>query len=307
MTVTYFHWIVFNVGIAILLGIDLWRAYRKPHPISVKESLRASCGWILLSLLFCGWIYVAFDGQSAFAFLTGYLIEKSLSVDNLFIFLLIFTQLQVPRNAQHLVLFHGVLGAIVLRALLIWGGIELVEHFTWIFYFFGAFLVITGIRLSFKRKAQQEWDKSYVYQWLTKRVPFTSYHGTAFFVRQGGKWFATPLFAAAILIEMADVVFALDSVPAIFSVTTDPFIVYTSNILAILGLRSLFFALEGLIESFYLLHYALTFILVYIGLKMIMANFIYIPTWVTFVVLILSLTAAILGSLLYPAKQEGEN
>ena len=300
MPVTLYHWIGFNVIIAVVLGIDLWRAYRNPHRISVKEALITSCGWIALALLFNGWIYLTFGSKAAFEFLTGYLVEKSLSVDNLFIFLLIFAHLKVPANAKHLVLFYGVLGAIVMRALLIWGGIALVQHFDWIFILFGLFLIYTGIRLALKQETEGELEKSLTYQWLQKRIPFTTYHGTAFFIKQKGVWLATPLVAALLLIETTDLIFALDSVPAILGITTEPYIVYTSNIFAILGLRSLFFALEGLIQAFYLIHYALAGILVFIGAKMLLADVIPIPTWVTFAVLVVSLTAAVWGSLIYP-------
>lgn len=300
MHVTLYHWIGFNVIIGILLGIDLWRAYRNPHHISVKEALMTSCGWIILALLFNGWIHWTFGSKAAFEFLTGYLVEKSLSVDNLFIFLLIFAHLKVPASAKHLVLFYGVLGAIVMRGLLIWGGIALVHQFEWIFLIFGLFLVYTGIRLALKHETEEELEKSLTYQWLQKRIPFTSYHGNAFFIMKEGKWLATPLVAAVILIETTDLIFALDSVPAILGITTEPFIVFTSNIFAILGLRSLFFALESLIKAFHLLHYALACILVFIGAKMLLADIFPIPTWATFMVLVVSLTAAVLGSLIFP-------
>lgn len=296
------HWISFNLIIGILLGIDLWKSYRNPHSIKVKEALLFSAGWITLALLFNLWIYFTFGSKPAFDFLTGYLLEKSLSIDNLFIFLLIFSYFKVPSQAKHLVLFYGVLGAIVMRALLIWAGIALVEHFDWIFIVFGLFLIFTGLRLAFKHEVAEELEKSPTYNFLKKHISFTDYHGTAFFVKKMGKWFATPLVAALILIETTDLIFALDSVPAILGITTEPFIVYTSNIFAILGLRTLFFALDGLIQLFHLLHYALALILVFIGVKMMIANYIHIPTWITFAVLVLSIGTAIIASLLMPKK-----
>lgn len=297
---TLFHWIAFNAIITIFLGIDLWRSYRNPHIVGVKEALVSSAGWILLALLFNCWIYFVFGGVPALNFLTGYLVEKALSVDNLFVFLLIFTHFQVPPQAKHQVLFYGVLGAIVMRALLIWAGIALIEHFSWIFFIFGLFLIFTGFRLAVKHDKENQLDKSRAFKWFQKMIPLTTYHGNAFWIRQDGKWLATPLLAALIIIEITDLIFALDSVPAIFGITTDPFIVYTSNIFAILGLRSLFFALEGLIRAFYLLHYALAFILVFIGFKMLLINFIHIPTWVTFFILVASLGVAVIGSLVKP-------
>lgn len=300
LQVTFNQWFGFVVVIGILLGIDLWRAYRHPHVISVKEALLTSAGWILLALLFNGWIYLTFGRQAAFDFFTGYLVEKSLSIDNLFIFLLIFSHFKVPASAQHQVLFYGVLGAIIMRALMIWGGIALIEHFDWIFYIFGLFLIFTGIHLALKKESEEELEQSLTYRGLQKWIPFTGYHGTSFFIQKDGRWLATPLFAALVLIETTDLIFALDSVPAILGITTEPFIVFTSNIFAILGLRSLFFALENLIKTFYLLHYALAVILVFIGVKMVLANFFHVPTWATFAVLVVSLTVALLGSILYP-------
>lgn len=299
MTTTLFQWVGFNLLILVLLGIDLWR-FRIPHPVKTKEALLTSAGWISLALLFNLWIYWAFDFKHALDFFTGYLLEKSLSIDNLFIFLLLFSHFNVPQEAKHSVLFYGVLGAIVMRALLIWGGIALVHQFEWIFIIFGIFLIITGIRLAFNNEKEEKTEESLLYHWLKKYLPFTnSYHGAAFVIREGKKWVATPLFAVLILIEGTDLIFALDSVPAILGITTDPFIVYTSNIFAIMGLRSLFFALEGTMQAFSLLHYALAFILVFIGFKMVAGNYIDIPTWITLVVITTSISVAIGASLLF--------
>jgi tellurite resistance protein TerC len=305
MAVTLYHWIAFNLLIFVLLGIDLWRFFRNPHPIGVKEALWTSAGWISLALTFNLWIYYSFGSQPALDFLTGYLLEESLSVDNLFIFLLLFAHFKVPESAKHQVLFYGVLGAIVMRASLIWGGIALVKNFEWMFIVFGLFLIFTGIRLAFQSENKEKEKESRVYLWLKKWLPFTDdYVGDAFFVRQEGQWKATPQLAVLVLIETTDLIFALDSIPAILGITTDPFIVYTSNIFAILGLRSLFFALEGLMKSFYLLHYALAFILTFIGFKMIVAHYLHIPTWITLIVLLCSLSLAVVGSLLYPLSSE---
>lgn len=295
--VTLYHWIGFNAIVILILGLDLWRSTRNPHPIRIKEALTLSAGWITLALLFNGWIYTAFGFQPALDFLTGYLLEKSLSVDNIFIFLMIFAHFKVPDQAKHKVLFYGVLGAILLRALLIWGGIALVQHFEWIFIVFGLFLIITGVRLAFQTEKEELVEEGIFYRWLRKKLPFTdTYAGDRFIVQIGGRWAVTPLFAVLLLIETTDLIFALDSVPAILGITTDPFIVYTSNIFAILGLRSLFFALEGMMKAFYLLHYALAFILVFIGIKMMFNQMLHIPTWMTLAVLLISLMAAIVGS-----------
>ena len=297
MSVTPLHWIGFNLLILVLLSMELYRFYRHPRAISIQEALLNSAGWILLAFAFNFWIYFTFGHQQALDFLTGYLVEKSLSIDNLFVILLIFAHFNVPETSKHQVLFFGVLGAIVLRALLIWGGIVLIAHFHGILLFFGLFLIVAGIRLFFKNEDEQVVEKSRAYQWLKRWIPLTSaYHGQAFFIRQNGQWAATPLLAVLILIETTDLVFALDSVPAILGITTEPFIVYTSNIFAILGLRSLFFALEGMMKSFHLIHYALAFILIFIGCKMLVADFLPIPTWITLIILISALSLAAIGS-----------
>lgn len=301
MDVNVYHWAWFNCVILFLLGFDLWRFFRHPHSIGIKEALITSAGWIFLAVIFNIWIYFHFGLQPALDFFTGYLLEKSLSIDNLFIFLLLFSHFKVPDSAKHEVLFYGVLGAIVMRALLIWGGITLIHYFEWAFILFGIFLIITGIRLAFNTPSEEQKEENAIYSWLKKRFPFTdTYHGNAFIIQQNRKWMATPLLAVLILIETTDLIFALDSVPAILGITTEPFIVYTSNIFAILGLRSLFFALEGVMKAFYLLHYALAFILTFIGFKMIIAHYIPIPTWITLLVLLASIGLAIGGSLLYP-------
>ncbi len=301
MDISLEHWIGFNVAIFILLFADLWHSYKNPHAVRLKEALFYSAGWITLALLFNGWIYLSFGPQHGLDFFTGYLVEKSLSVDNLFIFLVLFSHFQVPDQAKHLVLFYGLLGAIVMRALLIWAGVALVNSFGWIFIFFGLFLILTGIKLAFKNEESLKVEENAIYRWLKRCFPFTdSYHGTRFFVTLSGVRKATPLVAVLVLIETTDLIFALDSVPAILGITTEPFIVYTSNIFAILGLRSLFFALEGVMKAFHFLHYALAFILVFIGFKMIVGHYLEIPTWFTLSVLILSLSTAIIASLLYP-------
>lgn len=305
MDVSLVHWFLFNFVILIFLGLDLWRFYRYPHPMGVKEAILTSLGWIFLAFLFNIWIYFRFGSDPAIDFLTGFLIEKSLSIDNLFIFLIIFAHFKVPEEAKFEVLFYGVLGAIVMRALLIWGGIALVNNFEWILIFFGLFLVFTGVRLVFHTKKEEEIEQSRFYLWLIKKLPMIDYYvGNAFFVRLNGRWVVTPLLVVLILIETTDLIFALDSVPAILGITTDAFIVYTSNIFAILGLRALFFALEGMMKNFYLLHYALGFILVFIGFKMIFASYVHIPTWVALIVLFISVATAIVASLLFPQSSE---
>ncbi|SPJ31831.1 TerC/Alx family metal homeostasis membrane protein [Candidatus Protochlamydia amoebophila] len=298
------HWIFFNVFILLLLALDLYHFYYKPHSIKFKEAVLTSVGWVAIAFLFNAWLYYHFGSETAINFFTGYLLEKSLSVDNLFIFLLIFTHFKVPDDCKHRVLFYGVLGAILMRGLLIWGGVSLVQQFDWMFYLFGLFLIYTGIKMGLSKEINLKLEENRIYLFLKKMIGMTSdYHAQSFFVKIGGKWIATPLFLVVLLIEFADLVFAIDSIPAILGITTDPFIVYTSNVLAILGLRSLFFVLEGMMQRFYLLHYALAFILTFIGFKMLLANLFHIPTFIALGILLLALLCAVIGSFLFPISQ----
>jgi len=306
--VTLTHWIGFNFIIFSLLGIDLYRFFRFPHPIKIKEALLTSAVWISFALIFNIWIYFTFGPQPALNFFTGYLLEETLSIDNLFIFLLLFSHFKVPETSKHQVLFYGILGAIVMRALMIWGGIVLIHYFEWIFILLGVFLVITGIRLAFNTEKGEKGKENLIYSWLKKWLPLTNtYQGNAFIVQMNGRWMATPLLVVLILIEITDLIFALDSVPAILGITTEPFIVYTSNIFAILGLRSLFFALEGFMKTFYFLHYALAFILVFIGCKMILAQYVELPTWIALLVLVTSITLAGVCFFLKSHRKKGQN
>ncbi|MBS4163699.1 putative membrane protein [Candidatus Protochlamydia amoebophila] len=298
------HWIFFNVFILLLLALDLYHFYYKPHSIKFKEAVLTSVGWVAIAFLFNAWLYYHFGSETAINFFTGYLLEKSLSVDNLFIFLLLFTHFKVPDDCKHRVLFYGVLGAIFMRGLLIWGGVSLVQQFDWMFYLFGLFLIYTGIKMGLSKEINLKLEENRIYLFLKKTIGMTSdYHAQSFFVKIDGKWIATPLFLVVLLIEFADLVFAIDSIPAILGITTDPFIVYTSNVLAILGLRSLFFVLEGMMQRFYLLHYALAFILTFIGFKMLLANLFHIPTFIALGILLLALLCAVIGSFLFPISQ----
>ncbi len=303
MDVTFAHWAGFSLIILIILSLDLYWAFRKPREVGIKEACLHSAGWILLALLFNFWIYWRFGSDRSLEFLTGFVIEKSLSIDNLFLFLLIFQRFQVPKETKYLILFYGVLGAICMRGLLIWAGVTLVNQFQWIFVLFGLFLIITGIRLLWKKESMKSIEQGFVYSWIMKTIPMTGYRGIHFFVKENKTWKGTPLLAALLFIEFTDLIFALDSVPAILGITTEPFIVFTSNVFAILGLRSLFFALEGMMQRFGLLHYALAFILVFIGCKMVLIQYIHIPILMTFAVILVVLSLAILGSFLFPKKQ----
>jgi len=292
-------WAGFVALVLVFLLVDLVVVHRKDEVISTREAIRWTFIWIGLALLFDGWIWWRFGSGKALEFLTGYLIEKSLSVDNLFVFILVFNAFAVPAIYQHRVLFWGILTAIVLRAAMILGGTALLARFHWLIYVFGAFLVITGVRLALREEDEHPHpEKGWAFRTLRRIVPSTSsYHGHAFFVREGARRVATPLFLALAMIEVSDVVFALDSIPAIFGVTLDPFIVFTSNIFAILGLRSLFFAVARMMDRFAYLEYGLSAVLVFIGAKMLASRWVDVPALVSLGVVVLLLGGAIALSL----------
>lgn len=301
-------WVIFNAVIVVLLLGDLFLFHRKSHEIKVKEALWMSAFWIGLAFLFNIFIYQTRGIDPALNFLTGYLVEKALSVDNLFVFLLIFTYFKVPKDYTHKVLFWGILGAIVMRAAFILAGIALVEQFHWILYIFGAFLIYTGIKLGLEKDKEINPEDNPIVKFARRFFPVTKdYDADNFFVVKAGKFFATPLFIVLVAIETTDVIFALDSIPAVIGITTDPFIVYTSNILAILGLRSLYFALSHLMTLFHYLHYGLAFILVFIGVKMLIAGFIDIPIFVSLSVILFALLMTILASIYSPKKDKSNH
>jgi len=266
-------WIVFGIFIPVMLALDLGVFHRRDHVIKVKEALVWSGIWITLALLFALGIYLLVGHEKALNYITGYLVEESLSVDNLFVFLLIFSYFCVPAAYQHRVLFWGIMGAIVMRAVFIVTGLTLLENLHWIIYVFGAFLVYTAVRLAFNKEEEIKPEKNPVLRLFRRFVPMTKrYHGNQFFVKARGRRLATPLLLTLVVIETTDVIFAVDSVPAVLSITRDPFIVYTSNIFAVMGLRSLYFALSGVIQKFYYLNYGLAAILAFLGLKMIIPD-----------------------------------
>lgn len=292
-------WIGFNAFVLAMLAIDLGIFHRTAHTVSLKEATTWSLVWILLALLFNGILYFWQGPEIALQFLTGYLIEKSLSVDNIFVFVLLFTTFGVPAAYQHRVLFWGVLGALLLRGLLIVIGTVLLEEFHWIIYLFGAFLIIAGIRMTFHKETEIHPERNLVLKLVRRIVPITTdYVGDRFVVRQAGRILATPLLLVLLVVEITDLIFALDSIPAIFAVTTDPFIVYTSNVFAILGLRSLFFVFANIIQTFYYLRLGLAVILAYVGTKMILTDLYHIPTVLSLLVIAAVLTLAIIASLL---------
>ncbi|MEX2585739.1 MAG: TerC family protein [Balneolaceae bacterium] len=296
-------WVVFNLFILAMLMVDLMVFNRKPHEITIRESLSWTAVWVVLALLFGVGIYLWMDPQTALDYYTGYLIEKSLSVDNIFVFLLIFSYFGVPSKYQHKVLFWGILGALVFRLIFIFLGVALLEQFHWIIYVFGAFLVFTGIKLGLEKDKEIQPERNPILKLVRRFIPVTrEFRGQHFFTKIRGRWVATPMFIVLIVIETTDVVFALDSIPAIMAITRDPFIIYSANAFAILGLRALYFALAGVMRLFHYLHYGLAVILVYIGCKMILEPFYEISTPITLGIIVATLTGSVIASVLFPKK-----
>ncbi len=308
-------WAGFILVVLVLLALDLGVFHREAHAVSAKEAAIWTVVWITLALLFNGVIYLFWswmmpgsavsNGEASLEFLTGYLIEYSLSVDNIFVFVLIFSFFRVPAVYQHRVLFWGILGALVMRATLILVGTALIERFHWVLYLFGAFLVFTGIRMAFHKDEEIHPDDNPLIKLFRRLMPVTSdYEGHHFFIQRAGKRMATPLFLVLLLAESTDLIFALDSIPAIFAVTLDPFIVFTSNVCAILGLRSLYFLLAGAVDKFHYLKLGLATILTFVGVKMIVADIFDIPIVISLLVIVGILGVAIGASLLRTRREE---
>ncbi|MEM9458000.1 MAG: TerC family protein [Myxococcota bacterium] len=266
-------WVAFLLGIGVLLAFDLGLFHRKARTVTTREALFWSIVWVVLSLSFNGLVYLWFGQQRALEFLSAYVIEKSLSVDNLFVFIVIFRYMDVRSAVMHRVLFAGIVGALVLRGLFIVVGIGLIETFSWTLYIFGGFLLFTGIRLLFTDEDDVDPSGNFAYRLARRVLPLTRrYHGSKFFVHEAGRWRATPLLIVLLMIETSDVVFALDSIPAVFGISRDPFIIFTSNVCAVLGLRAMFFLLQNVLDKFAYLKYGLGLVLAYIGAKMLLAE-----------------------------------
>ncbi|MBK9405917.1 MAG: TerC family protein [Ignavibacteria bacterium] len=297
-------WIGFNVFIILMLALDLGVFQRNPHTIKVKEALIWSAVWVILALIFNLFIYYDMGEQKALEFFTGYLLERSLSVDNIFVFVLLFSYFKVPALYQHKVLFWGVLGALILRAILIGIGSIMVAKFGWIIYIFGGFLLFTGFKMAFQTDKEIEPENNIIIRTFKKLFPVThEYHDGKFIVTINKKKFATPLLVVLVAVEFADLVFAFDSIPAIFAVTTDPFIIYTSNIFAILGLRTLYFAIASIMHKFHYLKIGLSLILIFIGFKMLIIDLYKIPIVFSLSIIALILVASIVYSLAKPLKK----
>ncbi len=301
-------WIGFNAFVMGMLALDLGVFHRTSHAVSVKEATTWSIVWISLALLFNGGIFLfweqlvpgsSYSNQEAgLAFLTGYLIEKALSIDNIFVFALIFSFFAVPDKYQHRILFWGILGALVMRAAMIFAGAALLKEFHWIIYIFGAFLVFTGLKMALSKDEKNNLEENAVVKLIRRYIPMTdTFQEDRFFVRQAGQLLATPLFLVLMLIEVTDLVFAVDSIPAIFAVTQDPFIIYTSNVFAILGLRSLYFLLAGVMDKFHYLKLGLATVLTFVGTKMLLIDIYKIPILVSLGVIAGVLSVAVIASL----------
>ena len=302
-------WIIFIAVVIFALILDLGVFNRKPHEIKTKEAAIWTSVWVTCALLFSGVVYLSFENNwianptnltptnAVLKFVTGYLIELSLSVDNIFIIALIFSSFAIPKKYQHEVLFYGVLGAIVFRAIMIVFGVALITEFSWMIYVFGVFLILTALKLLFSHNKQKDPQDFKIYKWIAKIYPVTkTIEGDKFFVIKNGIKHATPLFVALIIIELTDVFFAIDSIPAILAITADPFIVFTSNILAIMGLRSMYFLVVGMLDKFHYINYSLVVILAFVGVKMIISHHVEIPEWLSLGVIVVSLAGGMLAS-----------
>jgi tellurite resistance protein TerC len=300
-------WAGFTVFVLAMLALDLGVFHRKAHEVSIREAATWSAVWVALALTFNYGVYRFMGTQAGLEFLTGYLIEKALSVDNIFVFVLVFSYLDVPPRYQHRVLFWGILGALLMRGAMIAAGAALIAEFHWIIYVFGAFLVFTGVRMARHSGPAIDAEANPVIRLVRRVIPVTNAnHGQQFFVRENvsGRMrrMATPLFVALVLVETTDLIFAVDSIPAIFAITTDPFLVYTSNVFAILGLRALYFLLAGVMHRFHYLKLGLSLVLIFVGAKMLLTDVYKVPIGLSLGVIALMLTISVVASMMSPKK-----
>ena len=305
MEINGFVWAGFLLFVLLMLALDLGVFHRNSHEVKIREALIWSAVWISLALLFNVGVYFLMGKEKAIEFLTGYVIEKSLSVDNLFVFIMVFSYFNVDTKYQHKVLFWGILGALVMRAIFIFAGVALIQQFHWIIYIFGAFLIFTGIKMLAQKDEKIEPEKNPLVRLFKRFFPVTdTMHDDRFFVKINAKTVATPLFIVLLIIEFTDLIFAVDSIPAILAISTDTFIIFTSNVFAILGLRALYFALAGIAKLFYYLKYGLSAILVFVGVKMVIAGFFKIPVMYSLLVIVSILTLSILASVIFPKTEK---
>ncbi len=300
---TIWLWVGFHVFIFAMLALDLGVFHRKAHTVSIKEALAWTIVWITLAMIFNAGVYFFSGPEPALQFLTGYLIEESLSVDNIFVFVLLFTYFSVPAAYQHRVLFWGILGALVLRGMMIALGVVLLETFHWIIYLFGAFLIFTGIRMALHKETEVHPERNPLLRLVRRIVPVThDYERDRFLVRRAGQVLVTPLLLVLLVVETTDLIFALDSIPAVFAVTKNPFIVYTSNIFAILGLRSLYFVFANAMGKFHYLQLGLAVVLSFVGAKMILTGIYHIPTALSLAVIAVVLATAVVASIIHARR-----
>jgi tellurite resistance protein TerC len=300
-------WAGFIGFVLLMLALDLGVFNKKDHVVGFREAAIWSGVWISLALVFNAGIFWVFGQERGLEFLTGYLIEKSLSIDNIFVFIVIFAAFRIPAVYQHRVLYWGILSALVMRAIMIFAGAAMITRFHWLIYVFGVFLIVTGIRLYLDRNKEEHPEDSKVMVWIRRLVPSTDrFDGHDFFTVENGRRVATPLLMALIMVEISDIIFAVDSIPAIFAVTTDPFIVFTSNIFAILGLRSLFFILAGLVDKFRYLKVGLAAVLCFVGIKMTIMDIYKIPSLVSLAVIALTLGISVAASFAASRREERE-
>lgn len=298
-------WIGFNAVILLLLLLDLAVLSRRQHVISFRQAILMSAFWIGLAIAFAVFVHYWMGPAKALEFVTGYVLEEALSVDNLFVFIILFAYFKVPPEDEKTVLFWGIIGALIMRGLFIFAGVSLVARFHWILYAFGAFLIYTGIQLMVGGDKEKDPSHNVVLRLSRRFLPLSdSYDDGRFFTRRSGKLLFTPLFVVLLVVESTDILFAVDSIPAILAITRDSFIVYTSNVFAILGLRSLYFALAGMMKLFHYLNYGLSLVLIFIGIKMMLPEHYHVPTWVALLVIAAVLGASVLASALFPKKEK---
>ncbi|ADJ25567.1 Integral membrane protein TerC [Dehalogenimonas lykanthroporepellens BL-DC-9] len=305
MDIGIWPWILFNAFLVTMLALDLFVFHRHAHVLKFKEAIGWVVVWISLAIVFGLGIGVFSGWEHATDYFAAYVVEESLSVDNLFVFLMLFTYFCVPREYRHRVLFWGIVGAILMRAGFIFGGIALINAFHWIIYIFGAFLVFTGVRMGMKKEEDPHPEANPVLKLVRRFLPMSQqYDGGNFFTVENGRRVATPLLAVLVAVETTDIIFAVDSIPAVLSITTDPFIVFTSNMFAIMGLRSIYFALEGFADRLYYLHYGLAIILVFLGFKMLISGVYHMPTFLSLAVIFVVLGISVIASLKRPPQPE---
>lgn len=299
-----YFWVFFNLFVLLLLALDLGVFHRRSREVKFRQALAWSAVWIALAAGFAFFLGFWRGHQPMLEFVTGYVIELSLSVDNLFVFLLIFRYFRVPSEYQHKVLFWGILGALMMRAIFILAGVGLIRRFEWIVYAFGALLVYSGIKLFRQRDSEVNPEKNPILRLFRRVVPITTdFEGDKFFIRRGSLY-ATPLLVVLLVVETTDVLFAVDSIPAVLAITLNAFIVYTSNVFAILGLRSMYFALAGMMDRFHYLHYGLSVVLIFVGAKMLTSHYLEVPTALALGVVVLVLLTSVVASMLHPRAQQ---